>query len=313
MKKTIIIGFFIMVIGLLLTGYGYIKNGAKPLYIDGWKPKVATRIEKKQILSKNVSFDKINVNDTINDIVITRGSHFQISYQGNKKYLPTVSISNGILNIQQKKSLSNYISISGSVENSERVIITVPKTATLQDIGVTITEGDLSIQNIKTQKISVDDTDGDISIGNLTAGELKIDNEDGDVDVTAQSQITNGTFSLVDGDLTAHESSFTNVKMTNSDGDISLYDSTINGGELKLTDGDFEGTKIGITGELNVVNNDGDNSISLLNDSGIGYSMSNEDGDNTLFGKGVKSRVSSRSNQANQIKLINISGDNEIK
>lgn len=47
MKKTIVIGLCIMLIGVFLTGYGYIKNGAKLLYLDGWKPQILMQIEKK--------------------------------------------------------------------------------------------------------------------------------------------------------------------------------------------------------------------------------------------------------------------------
>ena len=313
MKKTIVIGLCIMLIGVFLTGYGYIKNGAKLLYLDGWKPQILMQIEKKQVLSKNTSFKKINIKDNTNDIVITRGAHYQVSYQGIKGYQPSVSISDGSLNIQQKKSLNNYVSISNIVENGEKIVITVPKKVILQDISANLAEGDLNIQNIKAQKIGVKNTDGDTNIANLTADRLKIASENGDVDITAQSQLTAGIFSLENGDLTDHESTFNNVTMTNSNGDIDLLGSTINGGQLKLTAGDFEGTKIGVTGNLSINNSDGDNTISLLDSSNTGYSMVNGDGDNTLFGKDVGSQVIKGKKKLTQIKLSNISGDNEIK
>lgn len=84
-------------------------------------------MKKKQVLSKNTSFKKINIKDNTNDIVITRGAHYQVSYQGIRGYQPSVSISDGSLNIQQKKSLNNYVSISNIVENDEKIVITVPK------------------------------------------------------------------------------------------------------------------------------------------------------------------------------------------
>ncbi|KRN31605.1 DUF4097 family beta strand repeat-containing protein [Liquorilactobacillus mali] len=312
MKKTIIAGFFILMIGILFTGYGYMKKGANPLYIDDWKPKVLTKVASKKVLSKNVSFKKINIKDTTDDIVITRGSHYQVSYQGIKGFQPSVSLSNGSLNIRQKKSLNNLISISNINEGGQKVIITIPKTVTLQDISANVTEGDMDIQNIKTQKIEVKSIDGDISIINMTADSLKIYNENGDIEIGAQSKITEGSFSLVNGDLTAHESSFSNANMTNSYGDIELLNSTVNGGQVKLTEGDFEGKKLGVTGKFSVTNRDGDNTISLSNSSNIGYLMSTSDGDNTLFGKDVGSQVTEKTNLVNQIELTNESGDNEI-
>lgn len=84
MKKSILVGFMMLIVGVLLTGYAYLNNGENLINAKNWEIGFLKDSKRKVMLVKNIKFSKVSVNGDLN-IIVKKGTKFGVVYQGEKK------------------------------------------------------------------------------------------------------------------------------------------------------------------------------------------------------------------------------------
>lgn len=310
MKKSILVGFMMLIVGLLLTGYAYLNNGENLINAKNWEIGFLKDSKRKVMLVKNIKFSKVSVNGDLN-IIVKKGTKFGVVYQGEKKDQPTVKIKDDLLSIDEHKRHGVNITISNST--NEQAIITVPTDSNLQEFSGDIGFGNFKAENMKIKRMNLSSGDGDIALAENQIDYLKINNQDGDIGIINHNKIKQGFIIMEDGDLMLKDSQLNKTTIINANGDIDVNDIIVNDVNFKLQEGDFTANNLKVLHKLNVTNSDGDNEVKLKKNTDILIGMHNEDGDNTYLGKNVGADYNTQGKTSNYIILNNNSGDNEIK
>lgn len=315
MKRTFKLGWFILIIGLLLLVLGKIMHGSKEVSFDNWKPKVeqyATTVSKKY--TKIGRFTKIDVRTTEADIEIVQGNKYAVEYVGRSNNKPSVKVEKEKLIVKQAESGFNEFHLGFSYNDDSddvgRIVISVPQNISLNELDAKSGGGDVKVDDQKINSLKLSSSDGDIAFTQATVAKARIDVADGDVAFN-EVHLGSGTISQNDGDLVMKNGELKQVEARNQDGDVSYTETTLNGGRLEMQDGDFTAKQVKVRGSYSVSNSDGDNSVE--NSQVGGYRLTTSDGNNRLFERSSESDLTWNSKTTDILKLSTIDGDNEVK
>lgn len=323
MKKIFKAGGITIILGVIIAIVGAVFNGVRAVEFVNLKPQI---VQKGKKITKNYSatdfttikFDNNNADGSAYDVEIKQGSGYKVTYTGNSKYEPKVSVSNDSLTITPSKR--NHSTVGFYYTNYEsrvgKITITVPENVKLDKLSLegfvrSLVLSDLNITELTSDKHTYADA---ATFKNLTVDQLELNLGVGDELFIKDSKLSNGTLDF-SGDLRVSGGELTDIAITsNQDGDVDfLNGTTITNGSVKLTDADFTANGVTFHGKYEVTNKDGDNNVS--NVTVQGYRIVTTDGTNTLFDQVQNNggTLEQNTDQADVLTLTNTDGDNTVK
>lgn len=262
MRKSVKIGIFLLVVGVVLTMFGIANNGLQTVYWDR-----GFHVSKQTAVSKTYHPNTIkSITLTSNaSVTIKRGNRLSVQVASKRK-LPTIAVSDGELTVKGKNGNYNDVGFftSSNSLNRDQVTITIPQDKTLERLQATTSQvGDLTLQDVNVKEMRLDANDS--SDVDLTMTNVKVDQplqlQAGDVQLT---NVTAPSFEVQASDVTINRSRFEKTDSTiKANGDVSLQQSRFTGLQLETSDGDVDVSHVKSKGQLAVKTTDGD--ISLTN------------------------------------------------
>lgn len=143
-------------------------------------------------------FTKIQMDVNVSDIDIETGDGYSISYTAPQKLIPKYKVDNGTLVVTQ----TDDINIFGINNISTKMVITVPENVMLEDVDISSSVGDVTIQRINTQHFTCDADVGDMKITGANLGNCDMDADTGDIRL--------------------QETSFEDIEITSDVGDVEV-------------------------------------------------------------------------------------------
>lgn len=285
---------FIIIIGTLFTGCGmrYIMNSTKTLKKEDAKE---FTVEKEKV----VTITKIDINTGVADVEIIPADDYyvEIDYTYWEK-APEYSIEDGVLSYDDSNSFPNSYSLNFDLDNSIKIYL--PAEASLDQIKMENSSGDVSASGFVTDKLNVNVAYGNLTLENAMAAESDIRLSSGTSKITdfstgkmvftnsyGNAEFTNiNTSGLQSPDNAASESfqismssgnidinglNSSSTEISNSYGDITCeeissekFDASLSSGDLKISKADLK--------DISVNNSYGDLTLSL-NMTKADYSM----------------------------------------
>lgn len=189
MKKTLKVGLFLIIGGLIIGTVGFANGGAHVLMADH---QVAVP-SKKKVLTRQ-QFDRLNINVDNADVVIKSGNDYQVAFTGSKKLRPTVRTKDRQLTISQSGNLTKFNNY-----REHQIVITVPSDKQLSG-QIHMKNGDLDISRAMLKNTTIKSGNGDIDFHNVT--------------------LNGGQTILSNGDFEAHRLTLqSNYQVKNQNGD----------------------------------------------------------------------------------------------
>lgn len=128
------------------------------------------------------TFKNLIIDTNIVDVEIIPGSEYSYTINSDKKYTPSVLITDNTLSVTQNISgINNLFGISLGGNVSCKMQITVPDNAVLSDVRITSNVGDINIGSISSKNTSISTNVGDIDVNSLHCPNIKITSDIGDV------------------------------------------------------------------------------------------------------------------------------------
>ncbi|BBF42796.1 hypothetical protein lbkm_1480 [Lachnospiraceae bacterium KM106-2] len=129
-------------------------------------------------------FDHITVDSDLPvDCELKKGSSYSVNAEfSGINYTAKYTNENGVLTISTKTS-----GVQTNNNNNRRtnyIVITVPEGTRLEEVGLNVSVGDITVTQIKMKNASLIVGTGDIQMKESTASECKADSGTGDVDIT---------------------------------------------------------------------------------------------------------------------------------
>lgn len=317
MKKTIISGFIISIIGAILLAIGLGLKGNKSIVFEDLKPVIADSTKVTQAHTyKDINKLDIDVKDV--NVEFREGKNYSVRYEGAKSSSPTVKKSGNQLQIKGRLS-SHSIRFNGMsmyddyYRNSDRnkMIITLPKDSKLDELNLKLSDSLLSQINMTgieadQVKASIHDTKLDLRDANF--GNVELSAGDSDISMT-NTVLSNGKLDLNDTDVRLDGGSLMQVAMNITDGDVDYNNLSIQGGNLRNNDGDIKMSNTQIQGGYKIDDTDGDILVSRVTVDG--YRVQSNDGDVRLFEQTTSNGnvLEKNSNSDNVLDIISNDGD----
>lgn len=271
MKKTIKVGFILLIVGVILAFVGWMVGGEKPTVITKrFKPMLVDSVKTSKRVSKFININ-IDVND--GNITLKKGNKFGVKYIGNGRNTPSIKVVNDKLSVTGSNENNGIIFSWGNVSEYKdpEIEITVPKKHKLSNIKFSSGIGDVSVSDIQIDKLTLDQSNGDTNLSNNKLKELYIKNDNGDVNVD-KVNLDSGKIVLSDGDFTMNGGRLmSKLSIHNEDGDNLIKGVKAKSYFLSSNDGD------------NTINNvTSENTMDIHKGKLPHITLVNEDGDNTI-------------------------------
>ncbi|MCI8507247.1 MAG: DUF4097 domain-containing protein [Lachnospiraceae bacterium] len=257
-KNLALLSVVFIIIGICITGLGYMLGGTFSFSFSPQNRKVVTSKDMKNatrlVEKETEAFSSVKIQSDQLDTVIQAGDCFSISYPESPNGQTSYSIKDGVLTVDSVTK-NQFFFFSFDFEPIEKTItITVPEALdtisllgedcecriedqTADEVSLDTDYGDIFIHNSNIKNTVIQSKNGDISFKNCQIDILDAALDYGSCTIT-DSVINNHTFTLKDGDalinrLTAQTSNFS-LKY----GDFTMADSSIEQLSVKITDGD---------------------------------------------------------------------------
>ena len=326
MKRSIKIGLSLMIIGAVLSLFGFLFGGASSTitWHDGLKV-IDRKTRKEKMLQQSYAYDTVkNIEvSTALPVRIIKGDVDKVTVKATAYHeLPEVNhTQNDLKVIDKQTSGSNQgkgeFLISGfswhynDWDSLGGVTITLPQSQHLSNIQITgQNNGDVQLNDIQSDKIAIQHV-ADINLKNIkVTHDLTLnDIVDGHLsDVTAST----ATIQSDDGDLAMQNSQINNrLTIQLGDGDLSMHQNDLHSGEAHTADGDISLLGNRLTDRLAVTTQDGDISASIGTSSVTAKTL---DGDLSAFNQHGDDQTSyTHKGKAGSYVITTDSGDVAIK
>lgn len=323
MKKAIVSGLVITVIGAVMLAFGIGMHGQRAVIFDGLTPHVVSKAKttRTQTYAKAERI-KADVSDM--NVVVKSGKTFSVKYAGEKINQPTIQKKNGTVIINSKShkhgfSFNGFSFSSTGVYHgaaNDKLTITVPENVNLKYLALRASDGKVIQEPVAKMKIEkydlrVNDA-SQVSLSNLEIERADFRLNDTDTAFNGVT-INNGQLHLSDNDLAVNDSTLTKMLIQTADSDITMNSVALDGGSLSTQDGDVHFNDITIANGYTITAKDGD--VEALNTKADGYSTSVSDGDNRLFNQSNDNGGTLTQNDAapNRLQVTASDGDVTIR
>ncbi|WP_042351786.1 DUF4097 family beta strand repeat-containing protein [Bacillus massiliigorillae] len=316
MKKSKLIPIIagcMIVIGLILTAIGF-ALGAKFSIVttnDGFK---VIDFKDMRVESKDLSpFTSISADFRDADVEIIPSNEYKIEIRSHKELKKefTYKVTNNKLIIESKGSLkSNFglfnLSFGGIPQTTIKVY--VPKNTSFDNIDIVNDFGDIHLDGINSNSLQIKTQDGDLLINNIRTNSFEIKNNFGDIDansITAKEL----TIKMNDGDLEFNSVKANSTAITNRFGDISLSDFTSEGLNIQSNDGDIEVQGL-LLGTSEISSTFGDVDVQASNkESELSYTIKSSFGDIMVNNNEFESNATHQVNSSHKLDIKAKDGD----
>ena len=160
MKKTIVSGLVITVIGAVMLAFGIGMHGQRAVIFDGLTPHVVSKAKttRTQTYAKAERI-KADVSDM--NVVVKSGKTFSVKYAGEKINQPTIQKKNGTVIINSKShkhgfSFNGFSFSSTGVYHgaaNDKLTITVPENVNLKYLALRASDGKVIQEPVAKMKI----------------------------------------------------------------------------------------------------------------------------------------------------------------
>jgi len=319
-----------MALGLIIGGIGFLSGGAKSLAVG---ENGIHLLNEKPYTIKNpnlASFQSLDFDIQSADVDFIKSDHYgiEICYSGDTRK-PSYTVKNGTLKVNNSKK-HEFVLFNmdfGIFSHANTIKVYFPANVSLKDIiiknasgdlnlggytaqttdinapfgnvtmhdvisdtlSMTISSGDGILRNVNSKKVKVNDYFGDITIDNMTASQL--------------------TSVMKSGDYTIRNSKVGSANITNKFGSIDASNMTTNQLIAECDSGDmtFSGS---MSGKTNIVSKFGDvKFLTSLAEKQYSYGLSVKFGDIKVNGNEDAPKVKENSGAANNLTILNNSGD----
>ena len=274
MKKTVKIGFLLLILGIILAILGIANNGIQTVY---WKN--GFHVQHRYVETSHPSKIESITLQTGSDVVIQSGDRNSVKVvSGLQK--PTVEVNDGHLTV--KSSSGSYQTFNFQLTRAihDTTVITVAKGTKLSEIKAdSQQEGDVRISNLAVKSLALQ-IHGDLNLNQLTV-------YDPLTDLTAEStfltKVTAPSLGLKsDGDVHIDQSKFDQAASSiESNDDVTMRQTQLKSGQINTVDSDVSLANNQLAQQLTVKTTDGD--IHVTADRNVGVNASTTDGDLTVF------------------------------
>ncbi|WP_294543424.1 DUF4097 family beta strand repeat-containing protein [uncultured Limosilactobacillus sp.] len=323
MKKTIVSGLVITVIGAVMLAFGIGMHGQRAVIFDGLTPHVVSK-SKTTRTQTYAKAERIKADVSDMNVVVKQGKTFSVKYAGEKSNQPTIAKKNGTI-IINSKSRKHGFSFNGFSFSStgfyhgvanDRLTITVPKNVKLKHLQLRINDGQVIQEpaaKMKIEKYDLQVNDASqVSLSNLEIERADFRFNDTDTAFNGLT-INSGQLHFNDNDLAVNDSTLTKTLVQTADSDITMNSVALDSGNLSTQDGDVHFNDITIANGYSITAKDGD--VEALNTKADGYSTSVSDGDNRLFNQSSENGGTLTQNETapNRLQVNASDGDVTIK
>lgn len=297
MKKTIVSGLIITVIGAIMLALGIGMHGQRAVVFNGLTPHVVstTKTTKTKTYAQA---DQIKTDVSNMNVVIKQGKTFTVKYAGRKANQPTIQKQGSTIIVKSKKQEHSFsfngfnFSSTGEYHgtSNDKLTITVPENVNLKKLTLQVNNAShVSLANVKVDQADFRLNDTDTAFDGVT--------------------INSGQLKLVDNDLVVNNSTLTKTLIQASDSDITMNTTNLNAGNTNTHDGDVHFSAVAIANGYSITAKDGD--VESLNTKADGYSTSANDGDNRLFSQSNNNGGTLTQNEtaANRLQVAVSDGD----
>lgn len=226
LKAIITIALCLVVIGAVVFGIGYMMSGNGADGEHETSRSLRTYVQE----TGNVSaFDEMDIETSSEDINITTGDHFEVSY----KLPDDVSIDIDVKDERLVIRLEHPFTIFGFDTQNSYINVLVP--AGEYDAQISSTSGDVSVSNIDLSG-SLNSTSGDVSVSGVEGDGFKVDTTSGDVTV---EKLKGKKVSLqsTSGEIEVSECTADELKLDSTSGDIYVKYSEADSLDVNSTSG----------------------------------------------------------------------------
>lgn len=274
MKKTVKIGFLLLILGIILAIFGIANNGIQTVY---WKN--GFHVQHRYEQTYNPSQLKSITLKTGSDVVIRSGEKNNVKVVSGLQQ-PTVENDHGHLTV--KSPSGNYQSFNFQLTKTiqDTTVITVAKGTKLTAITAGKTQvGDIHISNLDVDHVALK-FQGALSMNQVTVSRPLTNVTAYDCDLT---QVTAPNLGLKsDGDVRIAQSKFADAASSvDSNDDVTIRETSLKSGEITTTDSDISLLNNQLAQQLTVKTTDGD--IHVRADKDAGVNASTNDGALHIF------------------------------
>ncbi|MEL7654411.1 MAG: DUF4097 family beta strand repeat-containing protein [Bacillota bacterium] len=337
LKGIAIIAAAMVVVGLTLTGIGFIAGGNQPIHFDSDGIHVGsgkvTDWKAETLSQKLESFSSINADLDIYDVDLIPSDKYAIEAVFNPEYgKPDFRIENDTLIVEAKnKKFHVDIDIFGFTNRKNMSVkIYYPTNTKLKDVEIHVDASDLSVENLTAEKAEFDLDLGKLEISNISAKNIKVEMDSGDC---TMNKITADDLNVTNdlGKTTLDGGALKTLKIKSDSGDVTISDVTVDYGDLNLDLGKLTAKNLDSNG-LKVKNDSGDINLqgTLLGTTDItcnmgkvtvepgapkdqfNYELKADLGKVTVGGESVSGSISSSAAAKNTLKVNTDMGDINI-
>ncbi len=312
-KSLALLSLGFIIIGICITGLGYILGGTFSFTFSPQNRKVLTSKDMKNatrlVEKETEAFTSVKIQSDQLDTVIQSGDCFSISYPESPYGHTSYSVEDNVLTVDSVTK-NQFFFFSFDFEPREKTItITVPKA--LDHISLLCEDNDCRIEDQTADEISLDTDYGNLSIHNCNIKNAVIQSKNGDV-ALKNCQIDSLNAKLDYGSCTVTDSVINDHTFTLEDGDVLINKLTAQTSSFSLKYGDFTMADSPIE-QLSVKITDGDCKVGLAEDkSQYSCLLDISDGYITVDGKEIQGTYMTEASGKNTVKITCKYGDIDI-
>lgn len=280
MKKTLISGIILTILGAVLLGLGILHHGDHNLiwHDGGFKIEDASI---KHATFKEVHNLKINADDDV-QIKPYAGSQIKVTYRGTNTLDYQATNHQLSINDNSRNGFTFNLGLGNFAPST--ITIYVPSTSKLNKL-ICNTSGTVSITDLNFNQIHLSSNE-DVDLHKVNVkDELQVSGYS-DLELR-QVSAASLAYDSSDGDVTINDSKFIkgSSKILTSDGDLELNDSDFKQLKLVSDDGDLNLNRLSISESLTGRTSDGDIHTTLKDSRNLAINADSDDGHAKIFGK----------------------------
>ncbi|BDZ32065.1 DUF4097 family beta strand repeat-containing protein [Lactiplantibacillus sp. WILCCON 0030] len=302
MKKTVKIGFLLLILGIILVIFGVANNGIKTVY---WHN--GFHVAKHYVKTSHPSEIKQITLKTGSDVIVRSGSTNSVRVTSTNER-PTIKNDHGHVTISSKSK--NYSSFNFQLTTPvvNQTIITVAKNTKLDQL----TAGQAQIGDVRLSGLTIDkltaQPQGALTLRDVTVTQPLKDLTAYDAHFT---RVTAPSLTVKsDGDLTIDQSQFEQAasSLTSND-DMTMRQTKLKSGQINSSASDVSLVDNQLLGQLTVKSTDSD--IHVKTDQNNGINAHTDTGDLSIFGwhSDTQKSYQHQIKASQQYRLISTNGD----
>ena len=263
----------------------------------------------------NDSFSKLEIDNSVIDITIKRGTECRVDYRVPEDLEPVVEVKGNTLRVYSKdKGGISFFNFTMIGDEDSYITITIPEDIAEKGLNfdVETSTGDIRVEDVNFQG-RIESSTGDTTLVNLTAGNLEIEESTGDAVIEnceikgdLKTSASTGTVTIkntsIDGKYSAETST----------GDIEVYDSGMGFFKMEGSTSDLTFKNVAVA-DVNIDTSTGDVKLSIDgNEDDYSIKLHTSTGDMNVAGREMDGKNFELVKGNNKIVIETSTGDIDI-